>query len=224
MLRAAVAFVIGILAIFGSVAQAPAIAIYSAQAGDGFGTLQCWAGPGCTALTDVFDISSPPIPPWQDPAATSQPSAKWVSFNAGHGSFTSGVANGTSTTFRYSFSLGIASYLDLSAWADDTTSLVVDGVSYYAQNPGPYPECATTAIGCKPGTEGVISALLLDIGSHYVDFDFLQAGGNNTPYGMMFAGELTPIPEPATILLLGSALAAAGVVSRRRFKKSEDKA
>jgi hypothetical protein len=36
------------------------------------------------------------------------------------------------------------------------------------------------------------------------------------------AGELTPVPEPATILLLGSALTAAGMASRRRWQKKKN--
>jgi hypothetical protein len=204
---------------FGSVVPAPAIAIYSDAAGDGFGTLTCTTV-GCPG---VFNITSPPIPPWQDPTLTSQPSAKWVSVEADDGGFGSGPVDGTTNTFEYAFNAAVKSVLTLSVWADDTSAVLLDGGLLLGAAPGPYPQCAQVPIGCTPGTEGVFN-LIVEAGNHTLAFDFSQLGGSGTPYGLLFAGELTATPEPATILLVGSALAAAGVATRKRFRKGEVKA
>lgn len=217
MVRAVVAIAIAIVAMLGTAVPAPAIAIYSDAGGDGFGTLTCISG-GCPG---VFNITAPPIPPWQDPLLTSQPSAKWVSIEADDG--TAGPANGTTSTFQYAFVLAQKAVLNLSVWADDTSGVTLDGVqNLITPAGGPYPQCAQVPIGCTPGTEGIFS-ILLDAGAHTLAFDFSQLGGSGTPYGLMFAGDLAATPEPATILLLGSALAAAGVASRRRFRKADSK-
>ena len=63
--------------------------------------------------------------------------------------------------------------------------------------------------------------LVLGTGDHNIDFAVYQrvvlADGTGTPFGLLFAGELTPVPEPASILLLGSALTAVGMASKRRW-------
>jgi hypothetical protein len=60
----------------------------------------------------------------------------------------------------------------------------------------------------------------LDGLAHTIQFDTFQTGGFT--FGLMAQGELTPVPEPATLLLVGSTLAAAGLISRRRFRKTQE--
>lgn len=218
MIKSAAVAVLTTVLLLAGVTSAPAIAIFSDAAGDGFGTWSCISG-----CVSVFNITAPPIQPggpWQNPAGTTQPSAKWISNDAASG--TAGPANGTTVVFRYTFTALTDATVNLNVWADDTSGVSLDGAlhSLIAPNAGPFPICAQAPIGCQPGTEGVFN-FGVAAGLHTLDFDFSQLGGSGTPFGLLAAGELSAVPEPATILLLGSALTAAGVLSRRRFRKSE---
>jgi hypothetical protein len=218
MLKVASLVVTGLVALLASVSPASAIAIYSNANGDGtVNTLLCGGGP----CVNIDPRPSPWAPVVGDPSTSD--GRQWVS-DSQTGTFSSGVLdapdlNTPSLVYTYTISgLTVPTLLDLSIWADDTARVSIDGTEIIAPSAGPYPTCSTTAIGCQVGTEGTISAFLLTAGSdHTITFDVFQAGGDNTPFGLMFDGELTPIPEPATILLLGSALAAAGIASRRRL-------
>jgi len=121
---------------------------------------------------------------------------------------------------RFVLDLGVlptANRLVLNVWADDTAGVSINNNPYVlSPNAGPYPHCANGAgsVGCDVGEQGVLN-VILNAGANTIFFDVFQRGGNNTPFGLLYAGELTPVPEPTTILLLGSALTAAGVFSRR---------
>lgn len=209
---------IALVGFFASVGPAPAVAIYSdGVLGDGFGTLLCGGG----ACVNV----APQPGPWAPPVVGGR---QWVS-DANTGGTVPGPVNAAglapgqeSLQFTYSFSvLATPSILNLSIWADDTAGVSIDGAPWLIDpSPGPYPACSTGVIGCQVGTEGLISQLL-GVGDHVITFDVFQAGGDGTPFGLMFEGDLTPVPEPATILLLGSALAAAGIASRRRLAQKK---
>ncbi|HEY7203321.1 MAG TPA: PEP-CTERM sorting domain-containing protein [Methylomirabilota bacterium] len=223
MLKTAAVFALAIVAVLGSFTAAPAVAIFSSGAGDGVGTLTCVSGAVACPST-VVDITTP-NPAWQ-PNNPGGSNGVWVSFSAGHGTAGPNVAapnadpGNQTVTFNYSFSLLGPSRLDLSIWADDTARIVVDGVERIAGNGVQDTRCAAGAIGCESGEAGTISALLLGTGSHDIDFEVYQRvvnGTIGTPFGLLFAGELTPVPEPASILLLGSALTAVGMASKRRW-------
>jgi hypothetical protein len=169
---------------------------------------------------------------WQDnnPGGSS---AVWVSFNANHGSIGPNVqapdaATGNQTvTFSYSFSLATPAQISFQVWADDTAGVLIDGVSQITGNGTQGVNCAAAAIGCTDDNFGVVSALLA-AGNHNIDFAVYQrvviggTGGTGTPFGLLFAGDLTPVPEPASILLLGSALTAVGMASKRRWFSKKD--
>jgi hypothetical protein len=206
---------IALAAIFASVAPAPAVAIYSSALGDGVGTLSC--GGLCVNV-------DPRPSPWVPVVVGGR---QWVSnANTGEGvGSVPGPANAVglapgqqSLSFTYTIiGLLAPTNLNLSIWADDTAGVSIDGAAWLiAPSAGPYPACSTSAIGCSAGTEGLI-ATTLGIGNHTITFDVFQAGGAGTPFGLTFEGDLAATPEPATILLLGSALAAAGIASRRRL-------
>ena len=221
MLKAAAVVVLATVLLLAGVTSAPAIAIFSNAAGDGFGTWSCVSG-----CLSVFNITAPPIQPggpWQNPTGTTQPSAKWISNDAASG--TVGPANGTTVVFRYTFLAPSVAAVNLNVWADDTSGVSLDGAFHSLTAPaaGPFvPTCAQAPIGCQPGKEGVFN-FGVGAGLHTLDFDFSQLGGSGTEFGLLAAGQLTPsaVPEPATMLLLGSALTAAGVFSSRRFRKSD---
>lgn len=211
MLKAAGVFAIVMLALLGSVASAPAVAIFSSGAGDGFGTLSCIGGSGCPAVVPVQTIT--PDSNWQPPTAP----ATWVSYNATHGS--TGPANNTNAIFQYSFTLASSAVLSFSVFADDTAGVSLDGSSLIAPTTTLGTHCANAPVSCTSGNGGQFLNILLAAGPHALTFDTIQLGGSGTPFGMLMSGELTATPEPATILLLGSALTAAGVFSRRRLQK-----
>jgi hypothetical protein len=211
MLKAAGVIALAVLALLGSVTSAPAISIFSSGAGDGFGTLTCIGGTGCPAEVAVATIT--PDPSWQPPTAP----ATWVSYNANHG--TTGPANDTNAIFQYAFSLSSSAVLSFTVFADDTAGVSLDGTSLIAPTTTLGAHCANAPVGCMPGHGGQFLNILLAAGDHALTFDTIQLGGSGTPFGMLMSGELTATPEPATILLLGSVLTAAGVFSRRRFRK-----
>ena len=227
MLKAAAVFAVAIVALLCSVTGAPAIAIYSDAGGDGVGTLSCQSGlVGCGGVANI----TAPAGPWQpnNPGGTN---AVWISFDANHGSVGPNVlspdlsdANHT-VNFSYDFNLAIASTLTLSVWADDTAHISLDHAHLYNGNAVQDGACAAGPLGCQPGEQFSIAPVLLAAGNHELDFEVFQRvifdNGDGTPFGLMFAGDLTPVPEPGTILLLGSALTAAGMASRRRLLKKK---
>jgi hypothetical protein len=211
MLKAAGVFAFAMLAFLGSVTSAPAISIFSSGAGDGFGTLTCIGGTGCPAIVPVATIV--PDLHWQAPT----PPATWVSYNAAHGG--TGPADFTDAIFRYSFTLSSAARLSFSVFADDTAGVSLDGSSLLAPTTTLAAHCVNAPISCTPGNAGQFLDILLAAGPHALTFDTIQLGGTGTPFGMLMSGELTATPEPTTILLLGSALTVAGMLSRRRMQK-----
>ena len=173
---------------------------------------------GCTsgALTAVVVD-----PFWTLPPASS--TAAWVSYNANTGF--GGSAQPANTTvatpterFAISIPAGFTS-LSITVWADDTAGLRLDGGAFLTPPPSSTlaAQCVTGGITCTgAGTNFVIA---LGGAAHTLDFDVFQLGGSS--FGFMYTGELTAVPEPATLLLVGSALAAAGLVSRKRLKKEQ---
>jgi hypothetical protein len=236
MVKAIAVFAIAALALVGTVVPASAIAIFSTDGGnDGTGVLTCLDGAvACGAPGNIFALNAPLPSPWV-PNNPGGSNAVWVSFNANHSQDGQGpnvaqsdtdVTNGDPTvTFRYSFSLALPATLSFSVWADDTAGVLLDGLSLAAPNGVQDGACADGAIGCENGEEATFSNLALASGAHTIDFEVYQRvlneNGSGTPFGLLFAGDIAPVPEPATILLLGSALTAAGVASRRRWNRNK---
>lgn len=226
MTKAAIVVATAILALFASVAPAPAVAIFSSASGDGTGnSLACVVNPLCTTGA-LVNVDPRPTPPWIDPVTGGR---QWVSYDNTGGNV-AGPANAAglgagqqNVSFTYTIlSDPLPRILNLSIWADDTARVSVDGVALIdpVLDPGGYTACSSVAIGCSSGTEGTLAGILLAANvQHTITFDVFQMGGEGTPFGLSFEGDLAAVPEPATILLLGSALAAAGVASRRRLQK-----
>ncbi len=133
-------------------------------------------------------------------------------------------ANAT-TTFTISIPAGFAS-LSLLVWADDTAGVRLDGGSYIASttagasapNPVQGVNCAAGGLTCTAGG-GAAFNILLGGTAHELHFDVFQRAGD--AFGLLYSGDLQPVPEPATMLLVGSVLAGVGYISRRRLQKSQ---
>jgi hypothetical protein len=166
-------------------------------------------------------VAGPPIPPWA-PTTT----GTWITSTNGP------VVIGTTVAFSKDIDFGAGSTLTFKVWADDTASVSLSGGGLNFLNPGLAPNpvqdaiCADGVIGCEADEFGSFSTGTL-AGLHTLTVSVIQRV-NVTPFGMLLEGDLNngleAVPEPATILLLGSALAAAGAASRRLRKAEAPKA
>jgi hypothetical protein len=130
--------------------------------------------------------------------------------------FTSATAT---ETFQMLIPAGFSS-LSLLIWADDTAGVRLDNGAAYllAPNPSQGSVCADGGVTCTGAGSALVIALDHTV-AHTVEFDTFQRELDT--FGLMVQGELTPVPEPATLLLVGSTLAAVGVISRRRLQKKQ---
>jgi hypothetical protein len=113
-------------------------------------------------------------------------------------------------TFQMSVPAGLSS-LSLLVWADDTVGVRLDNATSFLS--------PSSAGGMFTGPGTPVFIPLDGLGGHTIQFDAYQLGGFT--FGLMVQGEGTEVPEPATLLLVGSTLAAAGVLSRRRLRKTQ---
>ena len=227
--------VVGVLAfavmmLVAGVTEVPAVAFNSAG-GQGSCTGNV-APPGPTPATCAGGwVAVAPDPFWQPNTG----GAVWVSFTGGTGSggvvVTPNVVapltpiNAT-TTFTIGIPAGFAS-LSLLVWADDTAGVRLDGGAYIASttagasapNTTQGTACAQGGLTCTPGG-GAAFNILLGGAAHELHFDVFQRAGD--AFGLMYVGDLlAPVPEPATMLLVGSVLAGVGYISRRRLQKTQ---
>jgi hypothetical protein len=115
---------------------------------------------------------------------------------------------------------GGGSTLTFRVWADDVARVFLDSTELTSGfNPLQDTRCAHGPIGCETSESGSFSQFGTG-DNHHIRVLVLQRV-DTTPFGALVEGDLSAVPEPATILLLGSALAAAGVVSRKRFRKTD---
>jgi PEP-CTERM motif-containing protein len=109
----------------------------------------------------------------------------------------------------------------LNVWADDTAGVAVNNHIVKVPNGVQDGACAGGAIGCEPG-EGlhIDIAPYLKIGENVLTFGVYQRDGG--PFGLLYdgkiltAGQPAETPEPATMGLMGSAMAALGMIVRKR--------
>jgi hypothetical protein len=136
------------------------------------------------------------------------------------------VPNGTTVLFSESFFLNApVTAATLSVMADDTTSVIVNGITIFAADTSPadgFPTCSSQPIGCLTSTrEDFTFADLnpyLKSGSNTIQFDVYQE--NKVSFGLDYAGSISTgqVPEPASLMLLGGGLVLIGLASRLSTK------
>lgn len=236
MLKPAAVFAIGIAFLLGNAVSAGAISIISQSNLPIIGDPNESCSSGTLGVCNPLGLSFPVVPlhpEWQgnNPGGSG---AVWVSYNPLTGA-TGLIVNllpdsvlTPGATFSEILPSGPGT-LTLSVWADDTARVSVTGTGGGVLTPAagtapnfPQDICADGKLGCEPGEQGDFT-VLLGPGAHTLNIEVFQVGGD--AFGTMWSGtftasdELAPVPEPASILLLGSALAAVGAASRRRWLK-----
>jgi len=231
MMKAVGVLAFAVMMLVAGVTEVPAVAFNSA------------GGQGSCTGTATFPLPTTcvggwvavaPDPLWQ-PNNPGGSSAVWVSYTPGTGSggvvVTPNVVppltpiNAT-TTFTIGIPAGFAS-LSLLVWADDTAGVRLDAGGYLpsttagasAPNPTQGFACAQGGLTCTAGG-GAAFNILLGGAAHELHFDVFQRAGD--AFGLLYSGDLlAPVPEPATMLLVGSVLAGVGYISRRRLQKTQ---
>ena len=196
-----------------AVTEAPAVPFNSA---DGVGACSS-SVIVCAAATAVSII---PNPLWTPNSG----GAVWVSYaQTGQGGTIAPNTTVATPTATYTFSIAAGfQSLSLLLWADDTLGVRLDGGTLLAPSSTPGALCASGGVTCT----GAGTPLLIPLGglAHTLFLDAFQLAGDT--HGLMYQGDLQaqalqPTPEPASLLLVGSALAAVGFISRRRLQKKE---
>ncbi len=216
-LRAVCVFALLLTAVFAfsAAAQASSFEIYSGATGA--------VGPNQVESNNLgANVCITPVSVAPDVWATPQGSSCWVSFtNTGQGG--TAIANGTTVSFLDVLTLpGTESYnVSFTVYADDTTGVTLDNVLLFGPTLTSGTYCASAPIGCiGPGaplaSTGKTFNLTLTPGVHTLQFDTVQVAGDG--FGLLFDGQASTVPEPGSLMLLGSGVAGIAGLLRRKLR------
>ena len=202
---------------FGVYSQAGAIPVIS-----GDGTETCVSGDplgGASVECAITLIDDHNL--WKQNGDADLDGAMWISYaNTGVGGDTLAPLAGTTTIFTVieTFEANVGDMLNLNVWADDTAGVFIDGISLFSPN---FTQniCANGSIGCEPDEFGNFSYTFNTSGTHSLSFEVYQVGtGTNpdvNPFGLLYSGTLTSVPEPSVLALLGLGLLGIGLIRRK---------
>jgi len=187
------------------------------------------SAPGLLTSFGSTTVAITPHPFWEpnnpvNPGDPNDTSAVWISYeDNGYGGSQFQQTEGTKpvvTVFdTFSSDPGM---LTLDVWADDTADVILDG-TYLAHAVFTQSVCSGQAIGCQPQDDGVFN-VPIGAGQHTLQFVMYQVGtGTDTysnPFGLLFTGTApadppSPVPEPASWLLLGTTFGLAAFLKFR---------
>jgi hypothetical protein len=170
------------------------------------------------SIGDTVAISK--HPGWANPYADTS----WVSYaNTGDPSSPGYTVspNGQVVSFYDSFFLPSAT--DVTGWlrvmADDSAGVYLNGTLLMAeasQIGNPYSTCSNTPIGCLDSTAVVLNLTpLLQQGNNSLLFNVAQRNGSSL--GLNYFGEVNQVPEPASMILIGTGLIGIAARARKRY-------
>lgn len=165
-------------------------------------------------------IQIAPHPAWSNALGTSS----WISFaNTGNPNAPGyvEVSNGTVVNFFDHFTMsGNASSGWLEVMADDSTSVILNGVMLLHEastTNNHYRTCSDFGIGCLGAYVIDLPQDLLKTGDNVLEFRVAQRAGSS--FGLNYYGQITNVPEPASLPLLIAGLAGLAVTIRRQLNR-----
>lgn len=204
-------------------AAADTISLGSYGASNGNGGSAPATTPNNTPVTyggaQTFNIS--PDSAWAPAAGTN---SSWVSFDPNSGPTGGNVDPNGTYTYTTTFSaVGGGPYGGfLTVLADDTTDVWLNGTQLIPEGIiGSNAHCADGVPNCITPFTIDLSGLTLLAGTNTLVFNVHQTG--LVFQGLDFSGELTTVPEPGTLLLLGTGLMGGAGALMRRMKAAVTK-
>ena len=193
-----------------------------------------YTGDGGDLVNDGAAVSILPHPAWGDVseyAGLAAGTAQWISFtNTGYDGIVWPNAESRDLgdeTAKYTREFTFSSETTLKLWvlADDTATVRLLGPTGYVNTlftafPWQLDPCAPggsgLGLGCVQADMVIVTVSGLAAGNYTLEVNAFQTNG--WVFGAQYAGTIESVPEPASLLLLGTGLAAVAI--RRRFTAS----